>query len=40
MPYIIIFILLVRFLTLPGSISGIYHFFAPNLDVLWDIQVN
>ncbi|KAI1721390.1 sodium:neurotransmitter symporter family domain-containing protein [Ditylenchus destructor] len=38
-PYIFIFVLLVRFLTLPGSARGIIHFFKPKWSVLRNFRV-
>lgn len=39
LPYIIVVVLLVRFLTLPGSLDGLYHFFWPRFEVLRDLRV-
>lgn len=39
LPYIIVFVLVVRFLTLPGSVNGLYYFFAPRFEVLKDPKV-
>uniref|UniRef100_A0A915CRP8 Uncharacterized protein n=1 Tax=Ditylenchus dipsaci TaxID=166011 RepID=A0A915CRP8_9BILA len=39
LPYIFIFVLLVRFLTLPGSVNGLLHFFQPKWSVLRDLRV-
>ncbi|KAI6240041.1 Transporter [Aphelenchoides fujianensis] len=39
LPYIILFVLLVRFLTLPGSMNGLYYFFNPRFEVLKDLKV-
>ncbi|CAD5222395.1 unnamed protein product [Bursaphelenchus xylophilus] len=38
-PYIILFVLTVRFMTLPGSLDGLWHFFYPDFKVLLDMQV-
>ncbi|KHN78185.1 Sodium-dependent acetylcholine transporter [Toxocara canis] len=38
-PYVILFVLFVRLLTLPGSVSGLMHFFAPRWDTLYDLAV-
>lgn len=39
LPYIIIFVLVVRFLTLPGSLNGLYYFFTPRFEVIKDLRV-
>ncbi|KAI6215457.1 Transporter [Aphelenchoides besseyi] len=39
LPYIIVFVLVVRFLTLPGSLNGLYFFFNPRFEVLRDLKV-
>lgn len=38
-PYFVLIILLVRALTLPGSINGIKYFFKPQWDKIFDIKV-
>lgn len=38
-PYIIIFILLIRSVTLPGAWNGIKYFFTPQWDKLLTVQV-
>ena len=40
LPYISLGVLLVRFLTLPGSQEGIYYFFRPQFGVLQDLRVS
>ncbi|CAD5217823.1 unnamed protein product [Bursaphelenchus okinawaensis] len=39
LPYIILFVLTLRFLTLPGSLEGLWHFFYPDFNVLLDLKV-
>ncbi|KAK0418475.1 hypothetical protein QR680_013577 [Steinernema hermaphroditum] len=38
-PYIILLVLIARFLTLPGSLDGLYYFYSPDWDVLYDLRV-
>ena len=39
-PYIFMLVLLVRGLTLPGSMSGLKYYLSPDLERLTDIQVS
>uniref|UniRef100_A0A0M3ILV8 Sodium-and chloride-dependent glycine transporter 2 n=1 Tax=Ascaris lumbricoides TaxID=6252 RepID=A0A0M3ILV8_ASCLU len=37
--YVILFVLFVRLLTLPGSLSGLIHFYTPRWNALYDLTV-
>uniref|UniRef100_A0A914BVQ2 Uncharacterized protein n=1 Tax=Acrobeloides nanus TaxID=290746 RepID=A0A914BVQ2_9BILA len=39
LPYIILLVLFARFMTLPGSINGLIHFFKPDWNALKNVQV-
>ncbi|XP_058480129.1 sodium- and chloride-dependent betaine transporter-like [Solea solea] len=39
LPYLIMVIFFFRVVTLPGALSGLEHYFYPNLDVLADINI-
>uniref|UniRef100_A0A7E4V3A1 Transporter n=1 Tax=Panagrellus redivivus TaxID=6233 RepID=A0A7E4V3A1_PANRE len=39
LPYIILFVMFIRFLTLPGSIDGLMHFFKPKWHLLLDLRI-
>jgi SNF family Na+-dependent transporter len=39
LPYIILFFLLIRGLTLPGSFNGIYYLFKPDFSKIWNMQI-
>lgn len=38
-PYLVLFILLIRGVTLPGAGDGLYFYFVPNVTKLRDVQV-
>lgn len=40
LPYIVLAVLVVRFVTLPGSLEGLLHFFRPRFEVLQDVRVS
>jgi uncharacterized membrane protein len=40
LPYIILLVLFARFMTLPGSINGLIHFFKPDWNALKNVQVS
>jgi solute carrier family 6 (neurotransmitter transporter, glycine) member 5/9 len=37
--YVVLIVLFIRFITLPGSLDGFFHFMRPNMDILYDLNV-
>ncbi len=39
LPYVVMFILLIRGVMLEGAVDGIYYYLVPNMTKLWEIGV-